>query len=80
MRILSLQKFFLSLSDSEKEEFAAACKTKVGQVQQIMYGYRKCNPALAIAIDRESKGQVTCEELCPEADFAYLRNSNNEVA
>lgn len=73
MRILSLQQYFLSLSDEQKEEFAQVCKTSVGQIQQVMYGHRRCNPALAIAIDRESKGAVVCDDLCPEVDFAYLR-------
>jgi DNA-binding transcriptional regulator YdaS (Cro superfamily) len=36
---------------------------------------RSCTAKLAIDIDRESKGAVKCEELCPEADFKYLRES-----
>jgi len=76
MRILSLQQYFLSLSVEQKESFAKECKTTVGQIQQIMYGHRNCNPALAIAIDRESKGAVACEDLCSDVDFAYLRNQS----
>ncbi|MCU4436128.1 helix-turn-helix domain-containing protein [Acinetobacter bereziniae] len=74
MHIQTLKSFFLPLNDKEREIFASACGTTVGQILQIMYGNRKSNPALAIAIDRESKGLVPCEELCPEADFQYLRN------
>ncbi|WP_269527878.1 hypothetical protein [Acinetobacter baumannii] len=40
-----------------------------------MYGYRPCNPSLAINIDRESKGQVRCDDLCPDTDFDYLRRT-----
>lgn len=26
-------------------------------------------------IERETKGRVRCEDLCPDVDWAYLRNS-----
>lgn len=74
MHIQALKTFFLPLNDEEREAFASLCGTTVGQTLQIMYGNRKCNPALAIAMDRESKGAVPCESLCPDADFQYLRN------
>lgn len=73
MRNPALQKYFLALSDEQKTSFAKACKTTVGQIQQVMYGHRKCNAVLAIDIERESKGAVRCDDLCPQADFDYLR-------
>ncbi|ENX57623.1 MULTISPECIES: YdaS family helix-turn-helix protein [Acinetobacter] len=74
MHIQTLKDFFLPLNDEERESFATSCGTTIGQTLQIMYGNRNCNPALAIAIDRESKGAVPCESLCPDVDFQYLRN------
>ena len=77
----SLSSYLNSLHTKDaKENFAKKCKTSLGYLRLVTSGVRQCSATLAIAIDRESKGQVTCEELCPEADFAYLRNSNNEVA
>ncbi|EGU03076.1 TPA: helix-turn-helix domain-containing protein [Acinetobacter baumannii] len=71
----SLKQYFSSLSEEQQKAFAAACETTTGQIKQIMYGYRPCNPSLAINIDRESKGQVRCDDLCPDTDFDYLRRT-----
>lgn len=74
MSKISLKQYFSELNEKEKNSFAKSCLTTVGHIKQIMYGYRKCNPILAIAIDRESNGVVSCDDLCPDADFDYLRN------
>lgn len=79
MRNNQLHQYFTSLTDEEKFEFANSCGTSVGQIQQIMYGHRTCNPILAIAIDRESGSLVSCDSLCPEADFTYLRNQKERA-
>lgn len=36
---------------------------------------RRIGESLAIAIDRESGGAVTVEEMRPDVDWAYIRNS-----
>lgn len=46
-----------------------------GHIQNIASGTRKCTAALAIALERESKGKVACEEICPDADWEYIRSS-----
>ena len=79
MRNAQLHQYFTSLNDEEKDNFAKTCSTTVGQIQQIMYGHRSCNPILAIAIDRESGGMVSCDSLCPDADFSYLRNQKEKA-
>lgn len=75
MQKLTLKQYFSSLSEEQQVSFATACKTTTGQIKQIMYGNRPCNPSLAIDIDRESKGQVRCDDLCPNTDFDYLRRT-----
>lgn len=60
--------------DQVRENFATNCGTTLGYLKLVMYGNRNCSAALAINIDRESKGKITCEVLCPEVDFDYLRN------
>lgn len=68
-----LKEFFFGLAKQDRETFAAKCGTTAGQMKQIAYGNRPCNPALAINIDRESRGYVPCDELCPDADWDYVR-------
>lgn len=72
---MDLKTHLANLSPDEREIFAAQCKTSVGHLKNIAYGYKPCGESLAIAIDRESRGKVTCEELRPDVDWAYLRKS-----
>lgn len=61
-------------SDQHREDFAAKCGTSLGYLKLVMYGNRNCSAALAINIDRESKGEISCDDLCPDVDFNYLRS------
>ncbi|WP_342030476.1 transcriptional regulator [Pseudomonas syringae] len=63
------------LDSAQFAELATACETSVGQLKQIAYGYRRASAGLAISIDRNTEGRVTCEELRPDIDWLYLRNS-----
>lgn len=69
-----LKVFLTSLSPNDREAFAKRCQTSLGYLNQIMYGNSKCSASLAIKIDKESCGAVSCDLLCPEADFDYVRN------
>lgn len=70
----SLINYLKSLStDKACEDFARRCGTSVGYLKLVMYGNRKCSATLAISIDRESNGSVRCDDLCPDADFDYVR-------
>lgn len=69
-----LRKYFFNLSQADQVEFATRCKTSAGHIKQIIYRNRNCNPVLAIALERESGGKIICDDLCPNADFAYLRS------
>ncbi|QQN40391.1 hypothetical protein [Acinetobacter sp. CS-2] len=69
-----LKSYLLSLTPEGRKNFAKECLTTVGNLQQIIYVNKKCGAPLAIRIDKASKGQVSCDSLCPEADFDYLRN------
>ncbi len=72
---MDFKKYFYGLSADEREAFAIACKTSVGHLRNVAYG-KTCRERLAIDIERESKGQVTIESLCPTADWAYVRQSD----
>ena len=75
----SLKSYFLNLSSDERESFAVNCKTSVAYIQQIYQGHRQCSACLAIEIDKNSKGLVKCDELCPNTDFDYLRSRSNKT-
>ncbi len=69
-----LKAFLSQLNSHEKSEFANKCQTSIGYLNQIMYGNSKCSASLAIKIDKESNGAISCDALCPDADFDYVRN------
>lgn len=71
-----LKSYLLSLTPEGRKTFAKECLTTVGNLQQIIYVNKKCGAPLAIRIDKASKGKVSCDSLCPEADFDYLRNQS----
>lgn len=70
MRLLDYLK---SLDRDQRAGFAKRCDSSVEYLFQIAYGNRTPKAQLAIAIERESAGKVTCEELLPDADWQYLR-------
>ena len=70
---MTLSDFIKSMSKVEREAFAERCGTTDGQLKQVAGGYRRCGESLAINIERESAGLVTCEELRPDVDWAYIR-------
>jgi DNA-binding transcriptional regulator YdaS (Cro superfamily) len=69
----TLLEFLNELPVPEQRMFAKRCGTSIGYLRQIAYGHRKCIAELAINIERESDRIVVCEELCPTADWFYIR-------
>lgn len=70
----SLSSYLKKLPNKKaKEEFAKKCGTSLGYLRLITSGVRQCGAILAIDIDRESLGKVRCDDLCPTADFDYVR-------
>ena len=70
---IELKNYLSQLTPSERKAFAKRCQTSIGYLNQIMYGNSKCGASLAIKIDKESTGQVSCDSLCPDVDFEYIR-------
>jgi DNA-binding transcriptional regulator YdaS (Cro superfamily) len=77
---MTLLDFFKGLDAVQLGAFAAGCGTSVGQLKQVAYGNRRASAGLAIAIDRQTKGRVTCELLRPDIDWQYLRAQANASA
>lgn len=74
---MTLLEYIKKLDRVQLEEFAAICETSVGQLKQVAYEHRRANAALAIAIDRNTKGEVPCEALRPDIDWKYLRGNQS---
>lgn len=62
-------------SDEARERFATACKTSLGHLRNVAYGYKPGSAELAIEVERESRGLVTAELVCPRADWAVIRGT-----
>lgn len=71
--------FLNSLSPADREAFAERCNTSVGHLKNVAYGYKPCSAELAIAVERETVRQVTCESLCPDVDWAYVRGTTKSA-
>lgn len=77
---MTLLDYMKKVEKAELERFAESCGTSLGQLRQVAYGNRRASAGLAIAIDRETNGQVPCEETRPDIDWAYLRGNCGQAA
>lgn len=72
---MNLREYLQTLSPDAKVEFAIRCGTTIGHLRNVAGHHKTCAESLAINVERESRGAVTCEELCPNADWAYIRGA-----
>lgn len=54
-----------------------AAKSGIGDayLYQILTGRKVATPQLCITLERESRREITCEQLRPDIDWAYLRGT-----
>ncbi|MFV2946442.1 transcriptional regulator [Pseudomonas japonica] len=72
---MDLHTYIKELDKAALDNLAKRCDTTAGQLRQVAYGNRRANAGLAISLDRETAGAVTCEEMRPDIDWAYLRQA-----
>lgn len=72
---MSLHAYIEILDKTKLDDLAARCDTTAGQLKQIAYGNRRASVVLAVSLERETQGTVTCEQLRPDVDWAYLRGT-----
>lgn len=70
---MDLKSYLKSLKPADRQDFAERCDTTVEYLEQITYGNRSPKIELAVNIERESGGVVSCESLLPKVDWKYLR-------
>lgn len=76
---MKLLDYLKALEAEDRASIAERCGTSVDYLFQIAYGKRTPKAALAVAIERESAGQVRCETLLPDVDWDYLRRRCREA-
>lgn len=69
-----------SLATDAQRDFAARCGTTVGYLRKAISAGQQLGESLCINIDRESGGNVRCEDLAVDVDWAYLRNTHSREA
>jgi DNA-binding transcriptional regulator YdaS (Cro superfamily) len=72
---MKLIDYLNALPVEARESFAARCGTSFDYLRQVGYGNRACTEKLAINLERESNRILICEQLCPDADWAFIRAS-----
>lgn len=70
-----LLKYLNRLSKEGRAQFVEASGTSEGYLRKAASIGQQIGCDLCINLERESGGTVTCEELRPDVDWAYLRNS-----
>jgi DNA-binding transcriptional regulator YdaS (Cro superfamily) len=70
MRLLD---YLNKLPIEQREELATRCGTSFDYLRQIAYGNRACKEALAIKLEKFTNRELMCEDLCPDVDWAFLR-------
>lgn len=71
----TLRIYLNELSVTDQSAFAESCGTSVGYLRKAISTDQKLGEGLAIAIERETKGKVRCEELRPDVDWEFLRGT-----
>lgn len=70
----NLLAYLNGLSRPDQVSFALRCGTTIGYLRKAISIGQELNETITIGVDRESRGEITCESLRPEVDWAYLAN------
>lgn len=69
-----------SIPVEDQRAFCLRCETSVGYLRKAISLDQKMGESLCIRIERESRRKVTCEDLRPDVDWAYLRGTSKRKA
>jgi DNA-binding transcriptional regulator YdaS (Cro superfamily) len=68
-----LLRYLNALSKADRAAFASACGTTDGYLRKAISKGQRFGSDLCIAIEKNSGSAVTCEDLDPIPDWAFLR-------
>jgi DNA-binding transcriptional regulator YdaS (Cro superfamily) len=71
----TLRSYLNALPTADQEAYAARCGTTLGYLRKAISTNPRPDVELVIALERESGGEVPCEDIRPDVDWAYLRGS-----
>ncbi len=72
---MDLRTFIRSLPDEpSREAFGLACRTTIGHLRNVGYGYKPAAPLLCAAVELATDGKVTCEEQRPDLDWSRIKD------
>ena len=63
------------MSADQQRAFALTCETTVGYLRKAASTGQNLGEGLVMRIERASARAVTCEDLRPDVDWAYLRGT-----
>lgn len=67
---------YINMNHGEAGRLALLFGVSKGRISQIAAGKSKISAERAIEIEKATGSAVTCEDLLPGADWAYLRSTN----
>jgi DNA-binding transcriptional regulator YdaS (Cro superfamily) len=72
---MEFRTYWLSMAVPDRAAFAKRCRMSPNYLNLVAFGQKdRVGADKAIVIERESDGLVTCEEMRPDVDWAFLRN------
>lgn len=77
---MNIRDYLKTMSREERVKFAQRCGTSLGHLQNVAYGYKPCQPELAMAIEEESGQAVKVETIAPGYRWHVIRGSSHEAA
>lgn len=80
MRTTPLHGYLKAKSPDAREAFAERCGTTIGHLNNVALSHKTCSAALAVAIERESRGAIRCEDMCSSVDWAVVRKKSRRVS
>lgn len=72
---MNLRTYILGLDKDSLDALAKRCQTSTGQLKQVAYGNRRASAGLAVSLERETSGAITCEQLRADIDWAFVRST-----
>jgi len=83
---MNFRDYFFNLPKPEQDSLAKRCGVSHGFLILVAYGHKHVSSDIALAIQRETGGMVTVEELRPafavalkQAGYYWVRPSTNEL-
>lgn len=76
-----LRAYLNSLSTDDQYFFARRCGTTIGYLRKALSvgATRRLGTDICIALERESKGAVRCEDLRPDVNWEYVRSQSTRT-